>query len=372
MHPSFQHPLMGARLSLLMQALVKNGGVEMKHVGLITAMIASALVRAPFGWLEKIVECHYRNHAESLLDPVFIIGHWRSGTTHLHNLLAQSSALGIVTPLSAGLPDQMLTLAVWLKAWLERSLPENRYVDRVAVTPRSPQEDEIPLANQHLLSVFHAVYFPRDFANSFRRSVFFEGVSPQEVEQWACRLRRFLEKVSWHQQKPRILIKNPVYTARIAQLSRIFPGARFIHIRRNPYEVYASTRLYYTRLLSELALQSYAHVDLEQFIQSSYLSLMRKYDEDSTALPANRLIELSYEELASQPLDVLAKVHKQLSLPGWWENQGRVTKYLRSISDYRKNTLSLSTSELARVQQVWQPYIRRWSYDIPVSMQAGA
>ena len=65
--------------------------------------------------------------------PVFIVGYWRSGTTHLHNVLSQAPQFGYVSPLAAGLPWDVLGIVRALRPLLERVLPSDRYVDNVQV-----------------------------------------------------------------------------------------------------------------------------------------------------------------------------------------------------------------------------------------------
>ena len=67
--------------------------------------------------------------------PLFIVGHWRSGTTHLYNVLSRSPAFGYVPPIATGLPWDMLGLARLLRPLLERALPPERFVDSLPVRP---------------------------------------------------------------------------------------------------------------------------------------------------------------------------------------------------------------------------------------------
>ncbi|MCG8441266.1 MAG: sulfotransferase, partial [Caulobacterales bacterium] len=329
--PSLQHPLMGARLSVLAPALARNGGVSPRCAPLVLAMLASAVARAPFGALDRLERARLARSAPAPEAPLFIIGHWRSGTTHLHNLLGRAPGLGHISPIASGLPDEILTLGRWLRPWLERALPEDRHVDRVAVTATSPQEDEIPLASLQRLSVFHAVYFPRRFRALFDRAVFFDGASPGEIARWRRAAMGFAEKIALEQGARRIVIKNPVYTARVELLRRMWPEARFVHVRRNPYEVFVSTRHYYRTLLPELALQDYRGVDLDRFVLETFTRLMDLYERQRRAVPEGALAEVSYERLRRAPLEVLADVHARLGLDGWAATRPRVEAYLRTI-----------------------------------------
>lgn len=361
-----QHPLMGARIRTLLGTFAGYGLPSVRSAPLVAAMLASAVARAPFAPWEALRFRQLRRRLEGPLPaPVFIVGHWRSGTTHLHNLLGTSPRFAHISPLASGLPDQLLTLATWLRPWLERALPEDRHVDGVAVTPRSPQEDEIPLANQQTLSVFHAVYFPARFEDRFDRGVFFDGATAEQTRTWSRHLVRFLEKVALQQGKAPVLVKNPVYTARIRRLREIWPDARFIHIRRNPYLVYASTLHYYRKLLAQLALQPWDHVDLETFVQRSYLRLMGRYDAEAPAIPSGMGVEVAFEELERNPVAVLDRIHRELSLEGWDEAKPRIEAHLRQVSGYRKNRLELSDAQRRSVEDRWGEYVDRWAYQAP-------
>jgi len=154
---TYAHPLMGADPKTLLGALIRNDGASLKCVPQALAFLGASIARSE----------------SDIKTPVFIVGHWRSGTTHLHNLMGCSREFGIISPLAAGLPWETLTLGAWLRPLLEKALPEDRGVDQVAVTGGSPQEDEIPVANMQPYSVFHALYFPGKFEKNFAEGVFF-------------------------------------------------------------------------------------------------------------------------------------------------------------------------------------------------------
>lgn len=362
--PGLQHPLLGARLELLLASLLRQR-IAARHLPLAGLFLLSALARLPARGLDQWRYQRRRQQVEPLPAPVFIVGHWRSGTTHLHNLLGQSPAFGHISPIASGLPDELLTLGTWLRPWLERSLPTDREVDRVAVTPRSPQEDEIPLANQQALSVFHALYFPRRFQQQFQAGVFFEGVSERRIARRLRLMQQLYEKVALQQGQSRLLIKNLVYTAHVARLRAIWPQARFIHVIRNPYRVFASTVHYYRKLLPTLALQDWQSLDIEALVLEHYPRLLTRFDADSRHLPADHWLEVHYEDLVATPLPVLERIHRHLALPGWAQAAPRITEYLQSLGEYRVNTYALDAATRERVAQAWGPFIDRWGYAPP-------
>ena len=298
--------------------------------------------------------------------PVFIVGHWRSGTTHLHNLIGCSKEFGIISPLAAGLPWETLTLASWLRPLLELALPKDRGVDRVAVTGGSPQEDEIPVASMQPYSVFHAIYFPKRFEKNFSEGVFFDGLSDEEIGKWGAKMQYFLRKVARHQGGKRLLIKNPVYTARVRRIREIWPDARFIHIYRNPYTVYASTVRYFKKLLPSLALQSHASLDVEELVLKTYPRMMDELYDSAEELEVSEFAEVRFEELEKEPMGVLERLYRNLDLEDWATARETTDAYLKSIDDYRKNKFTISEEDRATVDRHWGKYVKKWGYEAPV------
>jgi len=364
-HPSLsQHPLMGVDIKTLYQILKQYGGVSGYSYGHLAAILGSAIGRMPFRWLERW-KVRGMDPAEELEAPLFIVGYWRSGTTHLHNLLGQSPLFGIITPVASGLPAELLTLASWLEPLLEKGLPEDRGIDQVAVTPQSPQEDEIPLANMQPLSVFHALYFGKNFKENFNKGVFFEGVDQTDIAAWRKAVRYLYGKVARHQNRQPLLIKNPIYTARVDMLLEMWPDARFIHIYRNPYTVYHSTVNYYYNMLDKLSLQRYNAEEIETVVQKSYTKMLDKLYSDTESLSSNQFVEVKYEELDRKPLKVLEKVYGELAIPGWKVAKSRTLNYLDSIADYTKNPHDYSADLKAKVDQHWGKYVKKWGYQFP-------
>ncbi len=361
-----KHPLMGANLGTLLGSMTRYGGVGRNHAA---CFIGAALARLPLTALERVLFQVGGRRIDDESEPVFIVGHWRSGTTHLHNLLACSPQFGIITPLASGLPWELLTLATWLRPWLEKSLPADRGVDAVAVTADSPQEDEIPLASMQLLSVFHAVYFPAEFRDRLNRGVFFDGVSEDEMSAWRQRMLYFFRKVTRHQGGRLPLIKNPAHTARIRHLLEIWPRARFIHIYRNPYTVYLSTLHYYRKLLPDLALQEFNMQEVKQAVIETYPRLMECLYTDTQGLSDDRFVEVKFEDLEQNPLTVVNQIIQQLNLSERRQTLENVQDYISGLVGYRKNELQHSAADLRLVEEHWGSYLKRWNYLPPASGQ---
>lgn len=357
------HPLSGANLGTL-AAVTREAGLPSKPLA-GAAIGLAAVGRWPFSTLERLLIENRLPKRDEMEPPVFILGHWRSGTTHLYNIMAQSGAWGYVPPVATGLPWDLFGIAKVFNPLLEKALPEHRYIDNIPVTPESPQEDEIAMANMSDLSFYHGIYFPQAFGRLVSRGLFFDGCTDQEIQYWSERFIYLMRKLSKHQEYKPMLIKNPVYTSRLALLREMFPDAKFVHIHRNPYDVFVSMRNFYKKLLAEFALQSYAHVDIDETILSVYERMMRTLEKDAAETPADRYVELRYADLDDDALSAVEAVYRGLNLPGFELAKPKFEAYLAFVKSFKKNKFAYSDAAAAKVENRLGYFLEKWGYSRP-------
>lgn len=162
-----------------------------------------------------------------------------------------------------------------------------------------------------------------------------------------------------------LLIKNPVYTARIKMLAEMFPDAKFIHIHRNPYKVFFSMRNFYEKLLGQFALQPWDSIDIDEHIFSTYSRMMDDLDRDWAALPAEKRVEVSFDELQKGSIEVLHGIYDTLDLPRFFEALPQFESYLRDTEGYSKNAYDFPPKMIDNITARWGKQIERWQYEKP-------
>jgi len=359
--PALFHPLCGANIKTLTWLLTTNGPIPASVYSRIAIALGACLMRWPFSTAERLLT--YDSRSSNIPAPVFIVGHWRSGTTHLHNVLSQSGDFAYISPLEAGLPWDIRSIVRFLKPLLAKALPEDRYIDNVAVNIDSPQEDSIALANMIPLSYYHGLYFPQRFDFHFNRGVFFDGASVKDIDLWKNYLTHFLGKVSAGHYSKSVLVKNPVYSAHIPRLLELWPDAKFIHIYRNPYDVYPSTKHFYSSLLHQLSLQDYTQVDISRLVLTTYPRLMHIMLHDGAKLPENQFVQVRFETFEQQPMDELERIYTQLDIRDFSAAKPRFKQYLNMNKSYKKNTYTRDPNDARLVEEHWFEFIHHWNYD---------
>jgi hypothetical protein len=356
------HPLFGADLKTLIQLLRRDGPVAIPRWPVATAAALASATRAPFTLGERRYVAWRRRGMAPMPPPVFIVGHWRSGTTHLYNIMSKAG-FGFVSPFAAGLPEEFMSLGRWLRPLLTAMLPRTRFVDQMAVWPDSPQEDEIPLGSITPISFYHGVYFPRHFERHLKRSLFLDDCTPDEIEAWKRGFRRFTEKL-WLDQNKRLLIKNPTYTARIPMLRAIYPDARFIHIYRNPHDVFRSTRRFYRALLARFAWQEFDHLDIDGLVIETYRRMMERFEVDRQDLPSGHFADLCFEDLETRPLGQIRRIFRQLDLGDVRPFEPAINAYLDSVQGFQKTIFPEHAGDRALVEHRCAALFERFGYAI--------
>ena len=337
------HPLCGADPITLARLVAARGAPSWRGLPTFAVACAVAAMRLPFTALDRVLAPRPRPPAHP---PVFIVGHPRSGTTHLHNLMAASGAFATVPPVRATLPWEARTLSPLVRPLVDPYLPRTRLIDGVAMAPDSPTEDEVGLANMTALSYFHALYFPARFEADYRAGLTLDA-DPATLAARDRAIARYVGAMA-----PRdapLLLKNPAYTAQVAALPRLFPGARVVHIRRDPEAVFASTRRTLRTTLRELALQDWSEADLDETILRTYPEVMASLDRQAAGMPEGAFAEVAFEALAADPLPVLADLWDRLALPGAAAAPARIATYLDTVADYRPAREPLSPADRDRL-----------------------
>ena len=295
--------------------------------------------------------------------PVFIIGHWRSGTTHLHNLLSQDPQFGSLRMFQALAPDFSLSTKRWLPSLFERIVPTRRPMDDMVWPMDAPQEEEIPLAKVTPYSWYLQFLFPRDAVSTFRRSVLFDGAPRKARDEVKRKYDQILRTAALHAHGRRLLLKNPVNTARIPLLLELYPDARFVFIHRSPYEVFPSTINLHRKILGLTALQSVTNDDIESNVLEIYGHVMRQYLVDREQIPAGRLIEVAYADLDESPQHTVDSIYAGLGLDGHEQASPHVAAYVESQSGYRKNDFDpLSDRTMELIERHWGFTFDEWNY----------
>ncbi len=292
--------------------------------------------------------------------PIFVIGHWRTGTTLLHELLIQDPQFNFPDFFDCFNPNHNLISEGFFKKYLKVLAPEQRPMDNMAAGWDRPQEDEFALCLLGQPSTYIDIAFPQG-APMYPGSLDLSGLTPIERERWKRAFHRFLQTVSYRDDR-RLVLKSPPHTARIPTILEMFPDARFVHIVRDPYVVFPSTVNLWKSFTGRHTFQTTTFPGVEEKVLSEYRVIYDRLEEARTLIPRGRFHELRYEELVKNPVSELQHVYKALELEGFEEARPHVEHYLSQTTGYETNKYSITPEQRAEIDRRWGDVIRRYGY----------
>lgn len=180
--------------------------VDRAHVPRLFAVTAQSLQNSfvrPFDALQM----RFGHEAPGPEPPLFLLGHWRNGTTHLHNLMAVDGRFANLNTYQTVFPHTFLTTERVNGPMLGAMLPERRPMDNVAWDIGSPQEDEFALLNLCQLSPCLGWIFP-DRRDAYDKFLTFRNASESEWRRWGQALLGVVRKLTFKYGRP-LVLKSP-------------------------------------------------------------------------------------------------------------------------------------------------------------------
>ena len=219
---------------------------------------------APLHAAEKLIYGRAVANTALAHPPIFVIGHWRSGTTLLHNLLTQDPQFGFISLFQTLAPGAFLVGRRTLQPILALRAPSTRPMDNVKIRMHFPSEEEFALAHLCPQSPYLGWYFPSEYIELVTRFALMQGISDGEKSEWAAAYTEVLAKATIAFAGRQLVLKNPVNTARVRALRELFPGAKFIHIHRNPYDVFRATLHLFREVFKTVTLQEVTETQIQE------------------------------------------------------------------------------------------------------------
>lgn len=315
----------------------------------------------------QIEEIRFANAVRDIQvkSPVFILGHWRSGTTHLHNLLTVDHRFGYPNNYQALFPHAFLTMEGIQRRFIGWFLPKRRPMDNIEWTMESPQEDEFALSITTLKSPCMGWAFPGR-KRHYDRFLTFQDATDQEIKQWKAGLVSYLKRLTY-KLKRTLVLKSPPHTGRIRHLLELYPDAKFIHIHRNPYVVFGSTCKMLRVNFSFHCLQRPPVDTLDEWIISQYRMMYERFFEDYHLIPSGQFHELSFEDLEQDPIGQIRLIYKALAYPDFDEALPALQDYLHSIHGFQKNKFPpLNKKTRQQIAESWRFCFEIWGYPLDV------
>ncbi len=282
--------------------------------------------------------------------PLFIIGHWRSGTTLLHTLMSRDPQFSFPSNADCFAPGTLLFGSGYMRFWLRLLVPRTRPMDGMSIGLDEPQEDEFALAALGAPSTYLRFAFPRR-QEICAEALDLDGLPQAEREEWRKTFLLLLRILARRDPRP-LLLKSPTHTCRIPTLLALFPDARFIHLARDPRAVIPSTIKTIRQLFDLNRLQRFGPADESTLVESVFRDhrhVLDRYAATRGLIPAGRLVELQYEAFIQAPTAELERVYGTLGLTGFEAARPRFVEHLAAVRQHHPARWDGETALQARI-----------------------
>ena len=293
-------------------------------------------------------------------DPIFVIGHWRSGTTLLHELLVLDERYTYPNTYDCFASSHFLLSAPVFRPLLSGLMPKQRPMDNMAAGWDCPQEDEFALCNMGMRSPYMTIAFPNRPPQN-QEYFDLQHVSAPLRARWQRGMTWFLKCLTVRSPR-RIVLKSPPHTSRVKVLLEMFPKARFVHIVRNPFVVFPSTINLWKRMYRNDGLQVPTYDGLDEHVFATLSRMYEVFQRDRDLIPPGQLCEVRYEDLVAQPMGQMERVYQELNLGEFESVRAKMTAYFAEKADYKTNRYQLPAELAAEIAQRWSNYFDRYGY----------
>lgn len=338
-------------LFILLYLIVTQGGISWKRIPIFVFFCFRYILFEPLRLLELIFYSYRISKHKPEHDPIFILGHWRSGTTHLQNTLSQDPAFTSLNIYRMLFSDHFLISEKWLLPILNKLI----HVLRIPYSMHRSKLDlllcaELDSALCSLGSTSAYTWghlFPKKYKDWLTKNVF--DVQQQE---WITDYDYLIRKLSLHSANKRVVIKSPGDTARIKALLEKYPKASFIYIERNPEAVFHSSIYLWDCIQKDYAFQKITKEAIEVNVVWTYPLLMQKFKEDKVLIPKGQLIEIEFNDLLKDPGEVLMEIYDRLNLGTYPEE--KLSSIMKNKEEFVPQSYNTSPELLEKLKSDWE------------------
>ncbi len=249
--------------------------------------------------------------------PVFIIGHPRSGTTFIHHLFTQTDEMAAFTTWQLLFPALTARLIVKpIVRLLTRKQPMVLIPESAGhqIALDSVEEDEMLFLHNHDTQ-FVIIGTPLGFAEKDYREIRFHDLQPRKKRiSSALFLKSIFQRHIYYTGKTQIFAQTHFSTHRIKTLLEVFPDARFIYMHRMPEETLPSYfSLNYNTLDILWGMHRFTEKQKANFNNRRYaasLELYRYFYElwHNNEIDKERVLIVDYKKLRSELMSMFDQI----------------------------------------------------------------
>jgi hypothetical protein len=355
-------PLINFALFEFTRRVFKSGGISLIGALRLPVYYIQIIAGLPFAFLQFLI---YSRRIEKTIiaeDPVFILGHYRSGTTYLQKLLISNQRFGFLTNYDALFANSNLLFGKRMQHVFQILINwfriKNPFFNSDTLLLSEPTEEDDYLMNRaSAYSAYWGLVFPKRWREWLNGAPQFSD--RKYAYGWKKEYLKTLKYVTFRNTGKQLVLKSPPNTERIGVLLQLFPRAKFIYIYRNPFHLFYSTKnMWKKAILSYYSVQKITDDELDEIVFEHFIHLTEQYEKDKHLIPEENLIEISYEELKADPFNTIQKIYSGINLPDFESTAKELLLQIESEKEYQNFQYQFDDACLEKIERRWGKYIR--------------
>jgi hypothetical protein len=302
------------RLDVLVRALRDEAGLS--AFGRVTTSVQLVQLLKNRLLLTRLLDRHPEIREVEIRRPIIIAGLPRTGTTHLHNLLAADTSLRSLPyweslePVLAegeevreGQPDPRLTRTEAGLALLDRAAPHFKRMHEMTV---DHVHEEIQLLAIDLSSMLFETMAPMP---SLRDYYLAHDQTPHYRY-----LATVLQALTWLRGGERWVLKSPQHIEQFGPLMNVFPDATVLVTHRDPVAVTVSvcTMLAYS---ARLHLDPVDPVHIGRYWADRIETMLRACSRDRPLVPSSQSVDIRFDDFMADDMRTLEDIYTVADQP---------------------------------------------------------
>ena len=354
--------LTGIKFSMLTHMLKNNGGFSPSKINRFLFLFQNSLFSEFLNTREKKV--FHKDIIKTKLpeNPIFIIGHWRTGSTYLHQLITQDPEFCFTSLFQCSQPDHFLYSKRFFEPVMSRLLGKTRPMDNVKIGVDEPQEDEYAILKLVSGTPMEKLIFSEN-EDYFLKNVKEFTPSGDNLNIFDQKYSYFLQKIMLENPGKNFVSKNPLHSFRLDYLLNKFPHAKFIHIYRHPYDVIPSTIRLWNIVGKQNILKGKWKSPSLTDVAKYYLKFIDHIDNKLKSLPDHQYLKIKFEELEKFPLATVKQLYKHFSLTLSKEFEEKLNQFIDEVRDYKKNKFILSEKDKKDIYSQMSLFMNNKNYN---------
>ncbi|MGH7894586.1 MAG: sulfotransferase family protein [Candidatus Binatia bacterium] len=281
--------------------------------------------------------------------PLFIVGLPRTGTSILHELMAQDPAHRVPMtwevmhpwpPPEAATFDTDPRIAAVERhfAGIDRVLPDFKKIHPMGA--RLPQECVALTAHDFATMIFHTTH---------RVPSYQAWLEAANLEWVYASHRRQLQYLQWKAPATRWVLKSPGHLWALGALLAVYPDARIVQTHRDPLKVIASL----TSLVTVLRSLASDRIDPLEIAHDWTERLARGLEHTlrvraERALPATRVFDLHFGEFMGDQIGMVRRIYTHFDMPLSAQAEAGMRRFLaeNAVDKHGRHTYTLAAAGL--------------------------